>query len=382
MTNQRDSLARWMTPKTSDAAVERMWTRIAEADERGRRVWPWAVGFAAVATAAAVTFMVWPSAQVLQVGAPLAAEVRPTEARFHDGSQVLVAQGGTVELLSETPSEMRVGLSTGSATFEVAKRPTRHFIVQADGVEVRVVGTRFTVRHDEDEVNVAVERGIVEVVSAGAHVRLTAGMSWSSHPIAAAAPSLPAPVAPSAVAAVDEPLAPAIEAPAPREAVAPAHRERAYRREAKLHASASSGASSSGGGTGPVTLARDNTESAAHLFETALTARRDGRFADAALALERILRDHADDSRAALAAFELGRLRMDSLPDLRGATEALELSLALSPHAQFAEEALLRLVKAYDGRGLTGPCVHARSDYLTRFPTGTYVESIKGYCGR
>jgi TolA-binding protein len=357
MTNRRDPLAAWMTPDTSDVRVERIWAGIAEVQERrSRRVWPY-VTAGAVLAAAVTAFVLWPRAQVLDVGSTVTAEAEARELKLHDGSQVSVAQESTVELLSESDSELRVALPSGSATFEVAKRPSRKFIVQAGHVEVRVVGTRFTVHHDGDGVFVSVQRGIVEVADADAVVRLTAGQTWSSQPAAAA----PEPVE-DEEPSVTQPQAPA---------VAPPHAQVSHHPHRRGTAKAPPAAA-------PVT-AMDG-KNAETLFQEALAARRAGRYAEAVVALEQIVRDHSDDARAPLAAFELGRLRMDEVSDLRGATQALELSLALAPKAQFAEEALMRLTKAYDARGLPAPCVHARDDYLARFPAGAYVESVKGLC--
>jgi len=366
MTNRREPLAAWVTPDTSDARVERIWAGIAEVEERrSRRVWPY-VTAAAVLAAAVTAFVLWPRAQVLDVGGIVTAETGVRELKLHDGSRVSVAQESTLELLSESDSELRVALPSGSATFEVAKRPSRKFVVQAGHVEVRVVGTRFTVRHEGDGVSVQVQRGIVEVADGDTVVRLTAGQSWSSQPVAA--PEQAEPVEPVEPVEDEAPSVTQPDAPV----VAPPHAQVAHHPHRRGAAKAPAAA--------PVT-AMDG-KNAETLFQDALAARRAGRYAEAVVALEQIVRDHSDDARAPLAAFELGRLRMDEVSDLRGATQALELSLALNPKAQFAEEALMRLTKAYDARGLPAPCVHARDDYLARFPAGAYVESVKGLCNR
>jgi transmembrane sensor len=274
----------------------------------------------------------------------------PTQGRLSDGSVVELARESEVQLLEDTPAKVLLELRRGSATFDVTKRPGRQFKVQAGGVEVRVVGTRFTVTYQADQVQVAVERGVVEISEDGHAARLTAGGSWNSVPPAEPEPEpegqpVPAPPAP----------------PLRQHVTRPHHR----------HAS-----SAAPGAANAVPTAEDADE----LFRGALAARRDGRAADAAIALERFLRDHSSDPRAALAAFELGRLRMGELSDEQGAVDSLELSLRLAPSAPFAEEALSRLVRAYDAMGDTANCLRVRARYLARFPSGPYAQSVTGRC--
>jgi hypothetical protein len=369
---QQEPLSRWIAPDTSPPRVERMWSRLIEEDERrSRPVWPrLVITTAAVAAVAVVAFIAWPRTAHLEVGGHLEAVAQNAEGRFNDGSRVELAKGSALALAAESPQEMRIDLSHGVATFEVARRPSRRFIVRAANVEVRVVGTRFTVNRDGEHVEVAVERGIVEVQSGDTVTRLGAGQQWSTHEVASATEAL-SPMA----GGVSEALAVPRASPLRHEPLA-VKRHGSSRQAASVAPAAAPAAS---GGAAPVAAVET---SAAELFDAALKARREGRSSDAALLLERILRDHADDTRASLAAFELGRLRMDALDDERGASEALELSLVLSSRAPFAEEALLRLTKSYDSRGLKAPCVHARDQYLSRFPDGAYVTSIKARCGR
>jgi len=62
-----------------------------------------------------------------------------------------------------TPGERRVTLVRGEAAFQVTKNPDRPFIVQAEGVAVRAVGTAFNVRLKTDSVQVLVTEGRVRV---------------------------------------------------------------------------------------------------------------------------------------------------------------------------------------------------------------------------
>jgi transmembrane sensor len=356
----RTELAKWLTPEISELQMDALWGRIESAGGgRGARV-RWALGLglaggAVVVAAAAVALLVWLPRSLTPGEALLTAE-RPIQGRFSDGSTVQLARASEVELLEDTPAHVRVRLQRGKAAFEVAKRPSRSFQVEAGAVKVSVVGTQFTVLRDGEHVHVSVDRGVVDVGMSGHTARLTAGGSWDSGEVeeAALAPAPP----------VREPAP--VPMPAPVPPASPALRQRPTR---SVH--------SHGAGTVAPTVAEADPDT---LFQAALTARREARAADAALAFERFLRDHMNDSRAPLAAFELGRLRMGQLADEQGAVESFELSLRLSPDAPFAEEALSRLVRAYDGLHDTAACVRARNRYLARFPTGPYAESVSGRC--
>lgn len=81
-----------------------------------------------------------------------------------DGSVVELNRGTVLEVgYSET--ERRLCLVSGEAHFTVTKDPSRPFIVEAEGVKVRAIGTRFNVRVEPEAVDVIVTEGIVGVSS-------------------------------------------------------------------------------------------------------------------------------------------------------------------------------------------------------------------------
>lgn len=101
-----------------------------------------------------------------------------------DIRRVVLAEGSAVTLNSDTEIAPRltgnlrhIELMQGEALFDVMKDPSRPFIVNSGGIEVRAVGTSFTVRlHEDGAVSVAVREGIVDVRSPGEGVlRLNAG---------------------------------------------------------------------------------------------------------------------------------------------------------------------------------------------------------------
>jgi transmembrane sensor len=81
---------------------------------------------------------------------------------LQDGSSVTLNTASEVRV-ELTPHERHIRLDKGEAFFEVAKDPSRPFIVQVGTKRVIAVGTKFSVRRDGDDVRVAVTEGKVEV---------------------------------------------------------------------------------------------------------------------------------------------------------------------------------------------------------------------------
>ena len=89
------------------------------------------------------------------------AEIR--EIRLEDGS--VVTLGARSEIAAAfTAATREVTLLSGEAFFEVAKDLDRPFYVAVEDALVRVVGTKFDVKHGVDAVHVAVLEGVVEVL--------------------------------------------------------------------------------------------------------------------------------------------------------------------------------------------------------------------------
>lgn len=300
--------------------------------------WIAPVGLVAVAAAALLVVVVFGRDEVpAWSGTTLVAGGTSAAVELEDGSEIVAAPGARLERTSTSSDEVRVALRDGSATFEVTRNPARTFVVEADDVQVRVVGTRFVVRRElGGVVEVRVERGAVDVVVRGEVQRLRAGESRRVEPLAEAS--------------VDEPPSEAEAAPTKRAARA-RRVERAEPREDPREA-----------------------------FDAARTARRDGSARDAAELYERFLREFPRDERAGLAAFELGRLRMDSLSDPRGAAQAFGRALELAPRSPFAEDARARLVDAYARAGDDASCQRSRARYLALYPDGRHVDAMRRAC--
>lgn len=79
-----------------------------------------------------------------------------------DGSKIMLNTNSTIRV-AVTESERRVNLEQGEAFFQVAKDPSRPFVVIAGGERVVAVGTQFSVRREADGVRVVVTEGRVRV---------------------------------------------------------------------------------------------------------------------------------------------------------------------------------------------------------------------------
>ena len=115
----------------------------------------------ASAAAIALTAIWWRAAPAT----PNTAVVASNEIKrliLEDGSAVELNQGAVVTT-EFSATERRATLVHGEALFVVAKNPLRPFVVRAGSVDVRAVGTAFSVRLDSSAVEVLVTEGRVGV---------------------------------------------------------------------------------------------------------------------------------------------------------------------------------------------------------------------------
>lgn len=347
---------RYVQPDVSEARVERLWSsvelRLQARAPRSLR-WPWLAG-AVVATAACGLLFVHfqrPEPQprsATVTAAKLETAGEGLSVSLVDGSALQLGAHTRIALARNQASAVALRLDSGEVKCDVEHRPERPFTVVAGDVEVRVVGTQFSVKSTPEaegpRVEVSVLRGVVEIRSGrepGSASRVAAGQSWMQLPRARRAE--PAPVARALVEPQSKPEA--SSSAAPPAAALPA---------------------------GP---------SARELFEKAGERRRAGDAAAAARAYEELLKLHPGDARASLSAFELGRLRMDRLGDPAGASAALERAVALNVGPSFREDALARLVSVYAAQGNFAACGRARDRYLQSYPKGVHGAAVASRCG-
>lgn len=358
-------LSRHVQVDVSSARVARVWQSIAPRLEQPRsRLSRWVAPLALAGTlatggiVAAVAFERAPEPASVWENAALETKGDSLSVRLEDSSRIELAADSRVELAESTPDAVRLRLRRGSVRCDVTRHDNRRFLVEALGVEVRVVGTLFSVAIGEGErqVDVAVERGSVEVRArgeAGTYRKIGAGERWSvaladAVPDASAAPASTAPAAPAVPPSQDD------AATAPEPAPAPAD----VRPQLD-----------------------DEPASARELLDLANLARRSGDVAAAARAYELLLARYPNDPRVGLAAFELGRLRLERLGNPSGAVAALERAVARAPSRGLREDALARLVQAHAAAGDTARCRRARERYLSEYPDGVHTHSVKSRCG-
>lgn len=133
---------------------------------RHRRWRSWLAGGLAAAAGLAGAFSLRespPPARPAAVAAIPAPTAEPALRRLlEDGSSIDLNRGAEVEV-TFTADERRVRLVRGEAHFTVTKNPSRPFIVQANRVSIRAVGTAFDVRLQPETVEVLVTEGSVSV---------------------------------------------------------------------------------------------------------------------------------------------------------------------------------------------------------------------------
>jgi transmembrane sensor len=91
-----------------------------------------------------------------------------------DGSKVTLNTDSQIRV-TVNRQERRVELERGEAFFDVAADPNRPFVVQAGGKKVIVLGTKFSVQREADDLKVVVTEGKVRIESAGPPQAVVAG---------------------------------------------------------------------------------------------------------------------------------------------------------------------------------------------------------------
>ena len=284
---------------------------------------------------------------------------------LRDGS-VVMPLSPTSRLVAKSVSRQLVDLElvAGSAHFDVAPDPEREFRVGAGGVEIVVVGTKFTVERQGERTIVAVESGKVRVTWERGQQLLEPGERGSFPPFETAqasparAPETPLPEAPTVQPRV---------APAPPGADwrALANHEKFAAAYRVLHDKAK-----------PLT-----PTSIDDLLLAADVARRSGHAVDSAPYLERALALHASDARSAVVAFTLGRVRLADLDDPAGAAAAFARARAAAPQGPLAEDALAREVEA---RFRSGDKLRAHAlaeEYVKTWPSGSRMGAVRHFGG-
>jgi transmembrane sensor len=140
--------------------------REAETWKPNGRMWPQLTVLAAGAACVAVALLliVPRMSPIVPTGSVATARGEQRTVVLDDGSQMVVNTDSSLQV-SYSEGERRVLLTRGEAFFDVVKDPSgRAFVVQAGNTEVRVLGTKFSVRATGSRTDVIVSEGKVEVV--------------------------------------------------------------------------------------------------------------------------------------------------------------------------------------------------------------------------
>jgi transmembrane sensor len=350
MTTKREALARYVAPPLTRERLDRQWDAI---DERATpRAWtrsraPLAAAFAFAACAAIALVVVLlrgpTTAMTLVDGTWLESPSTgtPPDVTLADGSRVALGASSRVRLTRTRADAVRLDLERGRVDIRATHVKGRSFSVVARGIEVRVVGTRFSVQAD-DRVRVRVDEGRVIVKDATGEHAVSAHEEWAEEPPVVHDVPPVSPLPSSTTGQVDEDVTP----------------DAGPAREGRSAAPASG----------------------KELLDGAQRALAQGRIREAARMFDAIRREHRSDPRAGLAAFELGRLRLDKLGDPAGADEAFVDALRLSRDPGLRDDAEARRVEALDRTGAHEACVRARQAYLNGRPKGIHRTEVGGRC--
>jgi TolA-binding protein len=327
----------------------------------------------------------------LNGGAPLAVgDIPPAATAVAAAEPVLSFSDGTrIQMTAQTRGRVvelgrhgaRIALVDGKAHVQVVHRPDAQWLFEAGPFLINVHGTSFSFSWNavESRFEVHMESGLVSVTGplSGGEIFLRAGETLSvglhDHQAAGAAPATP-PAAASGPPPSERPPAAPASAEAPSRAAASRARptDDWVTQLAEGHAAEIVADAEHRGVTR--VLAESESEELAALADAARYQRNDG-LARRALLAQR--RRFPRSPRAADASFLLGRLD-DEAPD--GAEEALawyDRYLAEAPRGAYVSEALGRKMMALERAHRRADAAAIASDYLERFPSGTYAHAAE-----
>jgi hypothetical protein len=322
--------------------------RRAETGSARRR---WLLGAAALAASAAavlVAFLLFGTVTepVAPTNAGLAdhaeSETAPIPSagsfKLQDGSVATYLTPAVLEVEEQSATAIHLSQLHGQVRYEVVRAPDRSFVINANGIEIQVVGTVFVVDVDIVDVHVKVERGQVVVDSGAGIVELGTGEEI----ILACRDFTPL----DQGRGHDEPKA----------------------RGLSVAIDAREGPAQRGDGkTGP---------SFDQLLKEADRARRAGNSDLAASTLKRLISLYPGNGRLVSVLFTLGKVESQ-----RGryveAARAFRKCWRSSPRGTLAEDALYQEAISWDRIGRIREAQAAARRYLESYPAGPYAERMR-----
>jgi TolA-binding protein len=251
-----------------------------------------------------------------------------------DGSIAHLREAARVDVDVQTSDLVRLLQHSGIVRYDVAKNASRRFVIDAQGIEVRVIGTSFTVEVEPSHVRVSVERGRVAVEGSQTAAELGAGdeIRLEIEP--------------------EETLVILDDDPAPSPATA-----------------------SSGDDRSPRAKTRP-TATVAQLLARADAARSQGRLAEAAATLGELVREHPQDPRAYSSYFLLGKVER-----ARGhhgaAASAFAACSRRAPAGSLSEDARAEAAASWLDAGQTARAAKDARTYLELHPKGAHADRMR-----
>jgi len=313
----------------------------------------------------------------------------PTDVTFSDGTRIHMDARARGRVADLDPRGGRVTLYQGRAHVDVRHRQDTRWLFQAGPFEVRVHGTAFSLSWDalSERFDLKMESGVVSVVGpvSEGEVLVRAGETLSlglrdtgERGNNAKAPSTSG--EPSATQAAEPPSTSG--AAARRTAMPTGDRLPTPARswQAELAAGHAAVVVTDAERRGiPRVLASANGEDLAALADAA-------RFIDkAALARRALLAQRQrflGSPRAAEAAFLLGRLEDETDEGTSRALTWYDRYLTEAIHGRYVSEALGRKMTALQRSGRGAEALAIASDYLARFPSGSYAHAASALLAR
>lgn len=184
--NEREAFARWHEVPDNARAyaeVESLWRslelparRVRRAERRRR--WPALATAACLLLATGIAWLQWPALHRLGSDYATGAGERGTWT-LADGSQLRLDSNSAVDV-ALTGDTRVLHLRQGRLFLDV-QHDGRPFVVEVDGAEVRVLGTRFAVARSDDDTEVLLQSGKVEVVAGSQRQLLAPGQRLTLH---------------------------------------------------------------------------------------------------------------------------------------------------------------------------------------------------------
>lgn len=178
-------MATWKLADALPKAAMHQWLRHNERQAKlrsRRKVLGWGGGALAMLSVGAILPLVWP-AQPIFTDVVASAKGQRREVMLPDGSKIVLNTDSEVAI-AYYADRREIQFVRGEALFSVLPDVHRPFTVSNNELEVRVVGTQFSVRQERSQTSVVVREGVVELFpskgGAATGVRVSAGYAVSA----------------------------------------------------------------------------------------------------------------------------------------------------------------------------------------------------------